>query len=55
MNLRTNLDDNGLFLSQKVSDISAIKGFKIVHQNISSLTGRIDELLLIASELRSSL
>ena len=49
------LVDNGLFLSQKLSDISAIKGFKIVHQHISGLTGRIDELRLIVSELRSSL
>ena len=53
--IENNLDDNGPFLSQKLSDISAIKGFKIVHQNIRSLTGRIDELRLIASELRSSL
>ena len=53
--IENNLDDNGLFLSQKLSDISAIKGFKIVHQNIRSLTGRIDELRLIASELRSSM
>ena len=49
------LDDNGLFLWQKLSDISAIKGFKIVHQSIRGLTGRIDELRLIVSELRSSL
>ena len=38
--IENNFDDNGLFLSQKLSDISA---------------GRIDELCLIASELRSSL
>ena len=49
------MDDNGLFLSQKLTDILAIKGFKIVRQNIRSLTGRIDKLRLIASELRSSL
>lgn len=49
------LDDNGLFLSQKLSDISAIKGFKIVHQNIRGLTGKIDKLCLIVSELCSSL
>ena len=49
------MDDNGLFLSQKLSDILAIKGFKIVRRNIRSLTGRIDKLRLIASELRSSL
>ena len=53
--IENNLDDNGLFLSQKLSDILAIKGFKIVRQNIRSLTGRIDKLPLIASELRSSL
>ena len=53
--IENNLDNNGLFLSRKLSDISAIKGFKIVHQNIRSLTGRIDELRLIASELRSSM
>ena len=50
-----NLDNNGLFLSQKLSDISAIKGFKIVHQNIRILPGSIDELHLIASDLRLSL
>ena len=53
--IENDLDDNGLFLSQKLSDILAIKGFKIVRQNITSLTGRIDKLRLIASELRSSL
>ena len=53
--IENNLDDNGLFLSQKLSDILAIKGFKIVRQNIRSLTSRIDKLRLIASELRSSL
>ena len=53
--IENDLDDNGLFLSQKLSDILAIKGFKIVRQNIRSLTGRIDKLRLIASELRSSL
>ena len=45
--------DDSLFLPQKLKVIPTIKGFKIIHQNIRSLSGRIDELRLIVSELHS--
>ena len=35
-------------------DIGAIKGFKIAHQNSRSITGKIEELRLVISEVKSS-
>ena len=46
--------DNGLFLRQGLTDIGAIKGFKIAHQNIRSIIGKIEELRLVISEVKSS-
>lgn len=46
--------DNGLFLQQGLTDIGAIKGFKIAHQNIRSIIGKIEELRLVISEVKSS-
>ena len=45
---------NGLFIQQGLMDIGAIKGFKIAHQNIRSITGKIEELRLVISEVKSS-
>ncbi|KAK2558583.1 hypothetical protein P5673_018760 [Acropora cervicornis] len=46
--------DNGLFPHQGLTDIGAIKGFKIAHQNIRSIIGKIEELRLFISEVKSS-
>ena len=46
--------DNGLFLQQGLTDIGATKGFKIDHQNIRSIIGKIEELRLVISEEKSS-
>lgn len=43
------------FLPPKLTDIPKTRGFKILHQNIRSLLGKIDELRLIFSELHSGI
>ena len=46
--------DNGLFLQQGLADIGATKGFKIAHQNIRKIIGKIEELRLVISKVKSS-
>ena len=49
----SNAEDCKVTLPQKLRDIPGVKGFKIVHQNIQSLSCKIDELRFMVAELKS--
>ena len=51
----SNAEDCKATLPQKLRDIPGVKGLKIVHQNIQSLSCKIDELRFMVAELNSGL
>ena len=43
------------YLSSELRNITKLHGFKIVHQNIRSLSKKIDQLRLIMNELKAGI